>query len=332
MSARARSKIREIWGQSMLARLLANDHAAAMLAPVSFVPLRSVSALVVLAALGSVACTPRQLGGRPYDLTVPADVSGPVPLVILLHGYAFNGPAQDAYWGFSQRADVDGFALAVPSGSLNQAGKRYWDATDFCCDFDNSGVDDVAFMRSLVDTVAEEVDIDRGSVTVAGWSNGGFMALRAACDMSDVVTTVISHAGAAWNDFAACPAVDTAANRFPVNVLQVHGTNDEVIAYDGFNPVGSAPPTTQAPGYPSAPETVARFAARNGCSAGATVALGPLDLTRDEGNETSQAESPDCPVGGDAALWTVAGASHIPSFHEGYAEAALSWALSRARR
>lgn len=85
-----------------------------------------------------------------------------------------------------------------------------------------------------------------------GRSNGGFIALRMACEASDLVTSVVSLAGSTFDDDSSC-----APATHPVNVLALHGDADARILYDG----GEKRPVL----YPAAKETIRRFAAAAGC-------------------------------------------------------------------
>ena len=84
-----------------------------------------------------------------------------------------------------------------------------------------------------------------------GYSNGGFMAHRMACERGDMLRSIISLAGATHYDFNDCP------NTGYPNVLQIHGTSDSVIFYDGGAILGD--------NYPAASQTVFSWANRSGC-------------------------------------------------------------------
>ena len=67
--------------------------------------------------------------------------------------------------------------------------------------------------------------IDR-RIGVVGYSNGGFMAHRLACDASDLVTKC-QLAGTSWAQLERCAPTN------PVSILQVHGTWDMITRYEG---------------------------------------------------------------------------------------------------
>lgn len=77
---------------------------------------------------------------------------------------------------------------------------------------------------SLFAVTACSNSIDPRRIGLVGHSNGGFMALRMACEASDLVTAVVSLAGSTWKEDSSC-----APATFPVNVLTLHGDNDDTI-------------------------------------------------------------------------------------------------------
>ncbi len=98
---------------------------------------------------------------RPYELAVPAAYAGaPTPLVVLLHGYSVNGATQLVYFGLGPSVDTHGFLLAYPDGTIDSKMNRFWNATDACCNFDGSKVDDVAYLDAVIDDVRAHYNID----------------------------------------------------------------------------------------------------------------------------------------------------------------------------
>ena len=101
------------------------------------------------------------------------DRRAPAPLVVMLHGYGSSGPEHAQGLGLQQLSDDASFVLAMPDGLVDSNGRRFWNATDACCDFDGVGVDDVAYVRWILDDVASRMPIDPARVYVVGHSNGG---------------------------------------------------------------------------------------------------------------------------------------------------------------
>jgi polyhydroxybutyrate depolymerase len=277
--------------------------------------LASVS--VILTMVAGVLILPSSASptsDRPYQLKVPAGYEGdkPVPLVVLLHGYTANGTTQANYFGLPALADKAGFLLAYPDGTRDFFGNRFWNATDACCDFFHSGVDDVGYIDAVIDDIAAKYPVDQARVFVVGHSNGAFMAHRYACDRSTRVAAIVTLAGMQWKDQSHC------APTSPVSVLQVHGRNDATIRYDGGATPGGP--------YPGAVETVGDWAAHDRCTGELAATGRRFDLDRMvAGEETVEQAFSGCPGGTDVTLWTIEGGGHVPAFNDHWAEAIWSF-------
>ncbi len=253
------------------------------------------------------------VAARPYQYQVPGgyDPSKPAPLVLLLHGYGVNGVLQDAVFGFSSFADANGILYAFPDGTKDQTGNRFWNATDSCCDFYGSGVDDVAYLTAVLDDMAAHFNVDPKRVFVTGHSNGGFMAHRLACDRADRIAAIVPLAGDDWKDVSHCKPSE------PVAVAQAHGDADMEVPYDGGQ-LG-----------PSAHDSVAGWAMLDGCGTATTMGA-PLDLdTHIAGAETTVEKWP-CTKGA-AELWTIHGAGHVPALGASWAPTIYAFMSAHAK-
>jgi polyhydroxybutyrate depolymerase len=264
--------------------------------------------LVMLAACGVRACGgatnagPPDLvvgGARPVQVHVPArDGASPLPLLIVLHPYAGDPETAGEWLGLRAEAARRGLVYAAPTGTRDREGNLFWNASRACCDRFGAQVDDVAYLRGLVDEIERRVPIDPRRVYLAGFSNGAFMAHRMACEAPRQVAAFVSIAGALPLDPAECPGTR------PVSMVQIHGDRDDVVPYRG----GRIFTGFDVPG---APDGAGHFAALAGCS-GARSAPG-LDLERTlPGAETSRRIYEGCAAGLGVELWTVAGATHTP--------------------
>ena len=242
---------------------------------------------------------------RPFEVFTPSsyDPATPMPLVILLHGFGASGDIQEAFFQVQPLAEERGFLYVHPDGTTNQIGSQFWNATDACCGF-QSEVDDVAYLTAIIDQVSAEKNVDPNRIYVMGHSNGGFMSYRMACELADRVAAIASFAGATFAD------EDDCAPSEPVSVLQVHGTADETIAYEG----GATPIINGT--YPGALESTATWAAYNGCSTEPAATGTTLDLLPDvAGAESSVQSYGDCPAGVAVELWTMEGGPHVPTLN-----------------
>ena len=242
-------------------------------------------------------------GRGPLTVSLPAgyDANEPAPLILLLHGFGASGATQEAYMGFGAIQDQYGFVFCAPDGTVNGFGQRFWNATDACCNFQGSNVDDSAYLLALIEAIEAAASIDPRSIHLMGHSNGGFMAYRMACENSDKIASIATLAGATFNDPADCVAGG------PVHVLQVHGTADTTIGFNGGAIFGNQ--------YPGALETCQLWAMRNGCALTTTFEDEALNLVANlAGKETTKTFFPnDCSTGGSVELWTIEGGVHTPN-------------------
>ena len=262
-------------------------------------------------------------GRGAIPLRVPAgyNEATPAPLVVLLHGYTSSGKNQESYMKFGEIADEYGYLLIAPDGTKESGGRnnRFWNASDACCNFFESTVDDSAYVRGVIDKIKGAYSVDPKRVYLIGHSNGGFMSYRVAYDHSDTIAAFASLAGASLTD------LDLPAPAHPVSVLQIHGTDDSTIEYEGGEIQGAT--------YPGAAQSVLRWAGYDGCGEEATTAVDTIDLDRRiEGNETSITRyTSGCEGGGAAELWTIAGGSHIPAISDTFTKHVIEWLFAHPK-
>jgi polyhydroxybutyrate depolymerase len=163
-----------------------------------------------------------QSGGytRTYHLHVPSQYKStePMPLVINFHGWGSNGLEQDEYTGMSAKGDQAGFITIHPDGIDNS-----WNAGSCCGTAAAQQIDDVGFARDLVKSVSAAYCVDAARVYATGFSNGGYMSHRLACEASDVFAAVAPASGLIGIDDCKPPR--------PVPVIQSQGTVDPLVPY-----------------------------------------------------------------------------------------------------
>tara|TARA_B100001093_G_scaffold468355_2_gene488267 strand:+ start:6991 stop:8115 length:1125 start_codon:yes stop_codon:yes gene_type:complete len=162
---------------------------------------------------------------RNYILYVPAiyDGANAVPLVINLHGYGSNAAQQNFYGNFKNLADVDNFLVVLPDGTKDLSGTPYWNSFA-----GNGTVDDVAFISGLIDTLSKNYNIDPAKIFSTGMSNGGFMSYRLACELNNRISKIASVTGSMNTTLQG-----TCSPGAPIPVMQIHGTNDPTVPYNG---------------------------------------------------------------------------------------------------
>ena len=305
--------------RAVSAPLGAPSSPATSVAPVAEVP----PPVPIASSAVPLHATPELLAARPYRLVVPPglDPAKSYPLVLFLHGYGASGSVFESALGVGAIARSRQFIYAIPDGTPDSHKMKFWNATDACCDFDGKSLDDVAYLRAVLADAMSKQAIDRKRVFVLGYSNGGFMAQRLACELSDTIAGIASIAGAAWKDASKCTPSE------PVTVLQVHGDADPIVRYEG----GHVLDKIQMQPHPSARETVAGWASRDRC--GATLLPGALLDLEDklEGAETVTAHYAGC---ADSAveLWTVRGGNHFIAQKPRAIEAILAFLFGHPKR
>ena len=214
-------------------------------------------------------------------------------------------------------AEQRGFLYVHPDGTKDALGNQFWNATNACCGF-SSSVDDSTYLMSVIRQVERRYNVDRKRIFLIGHSNGGFMSYRMACDHADTIAAIVSLAGATFTDTSQCAPTE------PVSVLEIHGTSDGVISYDGGDILGQT--------YPSAPTSVATWATYDGCTPTPVPSIETLDLASQiDGPETSVETFAGCPSGVDVSLWTVNGGPHVPALSATFASSAIDFLLSHPK-
>ena len=166
------------------------------------------------------------VGGRlrGFTMRLPRSVEGGSPLVLVLHG---NHPDAGGWimrdrTTFGKLADARGFAVAYPDGYGG-----CWADGRGVTTADEAGVDDVAFLRAVIDWSAERHGTWPDRTVVAGISNGAFMAHRLGLEASDQVAVLAAVAGglpASMRDVQPAHAV---------SAMLIHGTHDTISPIDG---------------------------------------------------------------------------------------------------
>lgn len=210
-------------------------------------------------------------------------------LVLNFHGFTSSGWQQALLTRMSQHSDQRGFIVAYPEGVAAS-----WNAGDCCGTAWTDSVDDVAFVRALLDRIEQEWCIDTKRVFATGMSNGGFISHRLACEVSDRIAAVAPVAGV-----LGIPSEKCNPSR-PVPVLQFHGTADPMVPYGGGTPL--VPQLGVGLVFRSVAETLDHWRTRNGCST--------FEKTFYQHGDTTCVEWPDCSGGVRTALCTIEGGGH----------------------
>ena len=155
---------------------------------------------------------------RTFHLYRPAGLSDGAPLVVMLHGGFGTGAQAERSYHWDSEADGGHFLVAYPDGLM-----RAWNAGTCCGEPQRTNTDDVAFITAMVGAIEQEMPIDRARIYATGMSNGAMMALRLGCQ-TDTFAAIAPVAGTLLTD---------CSEARPTSVLQIHGTADDRVPYNG---------------------------------------------------------------------------------------------------
>jgi polyhydroxybutyrate depolymerase len=171
-----------------------------------------------------------RVGGveRGYRVDLPPGYDGrrALPLVLVFHGGGGNGEIVRRQTGMSELAAREGFIAVYPDGS-GRFGNRLltWNAGSCCGYAQARRIDEIAFVRALLDTLQARYRVDPARIYAAGHSNGGMMAYMAGCALGDRIAAIAVVSGELTVEECRPPR--------PVSVLVIHGTADEHLPFGG---------------------------------------------------------------------------------------------------
>jgi polyhydroxybutyrate depolymerase len=126
---------------------------------------------------------------------------------------------------FDAVADRRGFIVVYPEGH-----KRSWNDGRGYSPAALDGIDDVGYIRNLIDRVVVRTGADKGRVAVVGLSNGAVMSHRLGLELSDRITAIAAVSGLMPGRLASLTPTHA------VSALLIHGTEDPVAPIDGGPP------------------------------------------------------------------------------------------------
>lgn len=169
---------------------------------------------------------------------VPAGVGNtqPQPLVVMLHGVGGTAAYAVRETGWSAKADAENFIVVYPEATRPDASQpaslrrnpQAWNDGSGRFHAGQQQVEDVAFIRLLIDRTAADHRIDRQRVFVTGFSNGASMAYRVGAELADRVAAIAPVAGASWGE--------SLSPSRPISLLYITGTADPLNPLDGGMP------------------------------------------------------------------------------------------------
>lgn len=229
---------------------------------------------------------------RSYLVHIPlAIVAGsPLPVVLVFHGGGGNAENAAHMTGFDSLADKSGFLAVYPNGTgrLDDA-LLTWNAGECCGYAMQNHIDDVGFIRALLQDLRSVVAIDDKRIYATGMSNGALMAYRLACELSDQIAAIGPVSGTL--NFPACAPAQ------PVSVIHFHGTADQHIPYEG----GNGPESLTDTNFASVESSIQFWVANDRCGS---------SPARETFADIVRTTYQDCASGTGVELYTIQAGGH----------------------
>jgi polyhydroxybutyrate depolymerase len=161
---------------------------------------------------------------RTYIVQAPRQHGSPLPVVFFFHGGGGRG-ANMARRGFGEMSATERFLAVYPDGW-----KGNWNdgrqAARIASQVD--AVDDVKFVREMVNDLAKRHRIDRGRIFAAGVSNGGIFSHYLAAHAADLFAGIAPVIGG-----LAEPVATNFKPSHPISLLVIQGDADPLVPLKG---------------------------------------------------------------------------------------------------
>lgn len=209
-----------------------------------------------------------------------------LPLLIFLHSYGWNAEKALMQTRFDQLADEHGIVVVYPNAIPN------WNSgIAENPDYPTPDTDDVGFILALINEMHTLYQIDLEQVYAAGFSNGGFMAYRLACETSGKIAAIASVGGAMSNR-----VYENCNPGKSLSVLTIHGTDDHYVPYNGMQ------------SWKSAYEVFEYWTAVNACQSTEIETL--ADIDPEDASTVEKVSHTDCTEGNTVTLMKVKNGGH----------------------
>lgn len=247
---------------------------------------------------------------RHFRLYVPRSLpeGEAAPLLIALHGGLGSSDQFAVNSGLDGLAEANRFVVVYPDGIRavpDRPGLQTWNGGYCCGPAVRQNVDDVGYVRLLIELLEARFELDSERIFAVGHSNGAIMAYRLACELSDRIVAIGVQAGSLGID--ACQPVK------PVSLLHLHGLADSNHPLDGGLGTG-----VSGVAFRSGRAAVETIATVDGCD-GEPV----IEVTLSN-PDVEVSTWKNCRSGAEVRLVTVEGASHAWMGHAASSDAAAA--------
>lgn len=149
------------------------------------------------------------------------------PLVFVFHGGLGNPDNIEKVTNFSLKADTEEFIVVYPYGTGSFEKRLLTWNTGECCGYAyKKNINDIAFIKSVLQKIKSEYMINDKMIYATGFSNGGMMCYLLACEMSDQFAAVAPVAATMFKEDACNPANE-------LSIIIFNSLDDQQIPYEG---------------------------------------------------------------------------------------------------
>jgi polyhydroxybutyrate depolymerase len=172
---------------------------------------------------------------RKYTIHQPQgfDNTSPTPVVLMLHGGGGTMQNAQPFTELNNTSNANGFLAVYPQGHTPvQNGFSWADGRGTAAD--NAGIDDIGFINKLLDVLESGYSADPERIYICGFSNGGFMTQRLACQSNERFAAMAS-----LGSIMDTMLISNCNPNRPKPMLLLLGTADPFVPYNGGEMIGS---------------------------------------------------------------------------------------------
>ncbi|MBB3571571.1 PHB depolymerase family esterase [Rhizobium sp. BK491] len=156
-----------------------------------------------------------------------ATVGHAAPVVIALYGSGDSAAHFQTSIGFDAVADRENFVVVYPDAI--DAHWNYGRPVRKMPLLNGQQVDDIGFVRTLIDDFVTRKLVDENRIYVTGFSRGAQLSFTLACALPDKIAAIAPVSGL-MTEFQ----IDDCRPGHPMPIMMVNGTSDDTLLYDGF--------------------------------------------------------------------------------------------------
>jgi polyhydroxybutyrate depolymerase len=214
------------------------------------------------------------------------------PLLILLHGSGEDGKIIEDMTRMDSVSERYHMIVAYPDGTRSILGKisADWNSGECCGYAARQNVDDMSFLRGIIDDLSKHGIVNPRRIYVAGFSSGAELAYRAGCELSDRISAIAVVSGSIALGHCHPPRA--------VSLLAIQGTADDEVPFDDDIPDSLSLP--DRPWANNVTPSVKYWSALEGCT---------FEANEQVSAHVQRTEFTGC-RDSDVALYTIAGGIH----------------------